>query len=473
MGRNRQHIQRAPPSSQGRRRRMTIRRNAQDNVRVAAAWVVERTLDSLAPVDSFLETVLERYDDRDQGLLREIVFGTLRWLRRIDYVVEAAANRKYSAIEPALHGVLRIAAYQLLFLDRIPSHAAVNEAVEQAHCLSHRGAASFVNAVLRRIAREPDLERWEVRESDPARRLAIEMSHPDDLVRRWLERFGEIKTRAMLEANNRPKPLQVLAFRHRGGRELLAESLIDEGLDVEPTEFSPLGLTVRRGNVFVTEAFRRGEVYIQDEISQIAALLPLPRAGETILDVAAAPGGKSFALWGWEPQVQLLLSDISPGRLSVLRANLRRLGLEAPLLVADAGAPPWVPRGSFDRVVLDLPCSGTGTLRKNPEIKWRLSERELGRLSGLGRRILDGSAEAVAPGGRLIAITCSVEWEENEAVVGAFLEGRRDFALVALEEAIPAHLKSFIEGPGLWRALPGGDHDGFTVHVLERRSEKD
>ena len=272
----------------------------------------------------------------------------------------------------------------------------------------------------------------------------------------------------MLEANNRPKPLQVLAFRQRGGRELLAEGLIDEGLDVEPTEFSPLGLTVRRGNVLETDAFRRGDLYIQDEISQVASLLPLPEPGESVLDAAAAPGGKSFALWGWEPDVRLLMSDVAPGRLATLRSNLQRLRLEAPLVLADAGCPPWVPRGEFDRVVLDLPCSGTGTLRKNPEIKWRLSPRELGRLSELGSRILDGSAEAVVPGGRLLAITCSVEKEENEAVLEAFLKRRPDFSLLPLQAAIPASLEGFIEGPGLWRALPGADHDGFTVHVLER-----
>ncbi|MCB1033041.1 MAG: hypothetical protein KDD47_04315 [Acidobacteria bacterium] len=469
MGRNRQIARRVGGVPAGRPRRQTIRRNAQDNVRVAAAWVVERTLDSLAPVDSFLETVLARYDDRDQALLREIVFGTLRWLKRIDYVVETAANRRLSEIEAVLHGTLRVAVYQLLFLDRIPSHAAVNEAVEQAHCLSHRGAASFVNAVLRRVAREPHLDRWPVKEEDPARRLAIEMSHPESLVRKWLERFGETRTLTMLRANNQPKPLQLLAFRQRGGRELLAEGLIDEGLEVEPSEISPLGLTVRRGNPLHTQAFERGECYVQDEISQMAALLRLPRAGERILDVASAPGGKAFALWGWEPEVQPLLSDVSASRLAVLRRNLRRLKLDFPLLLADAGCPPWSEQAAFDRVVVDLPCSGTGTLRKNPEIKWRLSERELERLSEQGESMLRGCADAVASGGILQAVTCSVEAEENERVIERFLATRGDFRRVALEKEIAANLLGFVEGPGLWRVLPGGNHDGFTVHLLERQ----
>lgn len=458
-----------PQQGSGRRRRMTIRRSPQDNVRVAAAWVVERTLDSLAPTDSFLATVLERYDERDQALLRELVFGTLRWLRRIDQVISDASDRSFEAIERPLHAPLRIAVYQLLFLDRVPAHAAVHEAVEQAHCLMHRGAASFVNAVLRRIARTPRLEDWPVRESDPVRRLAIEHSHPDLLVERWLESYGEQQTREMMQANNRPKAMQLLAFRHRGGRELLAESLIDEGIEVEPSALSAVGVTVRHGNPLSTSAFRRGEFYVQDEVSQIAALLPPPRAGERILDAAAAPGGKSFAAIAHEPEARPLLADVSAARTFQLRDNLRRLGLDLPLMVADAGAPPMSDGAAlFDRVVLDLPCSGTGTLRKNPELKWRISGREIGRLARRGRRMLAGAAPLVRPGGLLVAITCSVESEENEAVIERFLELDPRFAPFDLASKIEPPLDRWVHGPGFWRILPGGDHDGFTVHVLER-----
>ena len=459
----------AVPAQAERSRRLTIRRTPQDNVRVAAAWVVERTLSSLAPVDSYLHSVLARYDERDQGLLRELVFGTLRWLRRIDQVIADAASRRFDQIEPVLHAPLRIAAYQLLFLDRVPAHAAVNEAVEQAGCLSHRGAASFVNAVLRRIARSPRLEDWPVREADEVRRLAIELSHPDVLVERWLRRFGRAATEALLRANNRPKPLQLLAFRHRGGRELLAEKLIEEGLEVEPSGLSLVGLTVRRGNVLATEAFRRGELYIQDEVSQVAALLPPPRPGERILDAAAAPGGKSFALQAWEPEVRLVLADVDLARIDQLRSNLRRLQLDLPVLAADAGTPAL--GEAFDRVVLDLPCSGTGTLRHKPELKWRISGGEIGRLASQGERMLAGSASLVAPGGLLVASTCSLEAEENEQVVARFLARHPQFRPRELGGQLARPLAPHVAGPGLWRMLPADDHDGFTVHVLERIRE--
>ncbi len=460
----------APPPTQaqtGAGRGRAPRRTPQDNVRAAAAWVLERTLQSLAPADSFLDSALPRFDDRDQGLLRELVMGSLRWLRRLDHIIAAASNRSFSQIEAPLHAPLRVAVYQLLFLDRVPAHAAVHEAVEQAHQVTHRGGASFVNGVLRRIARAPHLEDWPVEESGLVRRLAIERSHPDFLVARWLERFGTARTLDLLDANNRAKPMQVLAFRDRGGRELLAEALIDEGMEVEPATLSPLGLIVRRGNPLTSAAFQRGELYVQDEASQAAALIPPPRPGETIFDAAAAPGGKSFSLLAAEPLVKLTLADVSLGRAQVLRANLRRLRRPLlPLALADAGAPPF--SGSFDRVVLDLPCTGTGTLRRHPEIKWRISEEEIGRLSHQALRLLEGAAPVVAAGGLLVAITCSLEREENEDVTARFLATHPEFAPLPLAGVLEKPVAAAVTGPGAWRILTGADHDGFSVQVLAK-----
>jgi 16S rRNA (cytosine967-C5)-methyltransferase len=456
----------APPAAAGRSRRLTPRRTAEDNVRASAGWVLDRTLASLAPVDSFLESALARFDERDQALLRELVLGTLRWLRRLDRVIADASRRQIGEIEPALLAPLRIGIYQLLFLDRVPPHAAVHEAVEQAHQLTHRGGASFVNGVLRAIARAPRLADWPVREADPVRRLAIDQSHPDFLVERWVARFGRSRTVALLAANNRPKAMQLLAFRDRGGRELLAEALIDEGIEVEPAPLSPLGLTVRRGNPLAGAEFAAGSFYVQDEASQAAALIPPPRPGERILDAAAAPGGKSFALAAWEPSVVQVLADVSLARTARLRANLRRLGRPLPLAVADAGAPPF--GRAFDRVVLDLPCTGTGTLRRHPELKWRISEGEIGRLTGQALRLLAGAAPLVAPGGLLVAITCSLEEEENERVAARFAADHPEFAPLPLDEVLAPPLAAGVTGPGSWRVLTGGDHDGFSVNVLAK-----
>jgi 16S rRNA (cytosine967-C5)-methyltransferase len=424
----------------------------------------------MAPVDSFLEGVQGRFDERDQSLLRELVLGTLRWMRRLDHVISLASHRKLEDIEPGLRSPLRIGAYQLLFHDRVPQHAAVNEAVELALRATHRGGASFANAVLRRLARSPSLVDWPVSEADPVTRLGIAWSHPDFLVARWLERFGEATTLAILEANNRQKPMHLLAFRDRGGRELLAEALIDEGLEVEPSALSPFGLTVQSGTPLGTRAFARGDVYIQDEASQAAALVPPPSPGELILDAAAAPGGKTFAGLSHEPAARFVASDVSLERLLTLRANARRLGRTIPLLVADAGRPPFPTEAAaaFDRVLLDLPCSGTGTLRRHPEIRWRLSEQEIARLAADGLRLALAAAPLVRPGGRLVLVTCSIEWEENEAVLEEFLRRSPAFRNADLRGGLPRGLEAMLISPGAWRSLPSGHHDGFSVQVVER-----
>ncbi len=438
-------------------------------VRSHAVSIVERALVSRAPVDSELAALAAEFDERDQALLRELVLGTLRWLKRLDQVVVAVSGRTFEQIQPALLPVLRVAAYQLLFLDRVPAHAIVSEAVDEAQRRSHKGAGGFVNAVLRRIAAKPELAAWPVPAldpSDPVARLAIETSHPEILVRRWLAQFGEPVTRALLDANNRQKPMHLLAFRAKGGREVLAEALRAEGIETEPSELSSVGLVVRSGNVLRSAAFARGEFYIQDEVAQLAALLPQPRPGERVLDVAAAPGGKGLALLAVEPTVALCAADLSLPRLSALAGNHRRLGSGARLVAAAAERSPFT--GAFDRVVVDYPCTGTGTLRKHPELKWRWSESELERLAAQAVRLLAGAAVAVSPGGMLVAISCSLEPEENEAVGEQFLALVAGFRRSSGAGRIPAAAAPARSGVGLWRWLPSGDHDGFTVQLFER-----
>jgi len=440
------------------------------SARHRAVRIIESALASKAPVDAVLEAGQEKLERRDRALLQELVLGTLRWLRRLDSVIQVASNRPLSRIEEALVGPLRVATYQLLFLDRMPAYAVVDEAVRLARSRTHRGGASFVNAVLRRISRDRALDSWPVRENDPVRRLAIEWSHPDFLVGRWHQRLGNSATRSLLEANNRPKPLHLLAFRDRGGREALAERLRGEGCTVELSEIAPLGLKVKKGNPLGGEAFSEGDCYVQDEASQASALLPPPLPGERVLDVAAAPGGKSFAMLAVEPDLDLTLADISLVRLCTLRRNLQRLEREARLLVADGGRSPL--DSLFDRVVVDLPCSGTGTLRRHPELKWRLSEAEIARLSKEAGRLVAGAAHLVAPGGRLIVISCSLEDDENEAAVAALRENALGLDPLPVEEMRPLlpkpSLSPFVERAGQWRLWTADDHDGFTVQIFGR-----
>ena len=436
-------------------------------VRSAAARVVESTLRSRRPVDVILRSAETGLEPRDRRLLRELVLGTLRWLRRLDCVIDAASTRRLRDIDARLLTPLRMAVYQLLFLDRIPAHAAVDEGVNEARRRTHRGGAGFVNAVLRRVARDPRLEAWPVTEEDPMRRLAVETSHPDLLVGRWIRFFGEERTRGLLDANNRVKPLQILTFREKGGCETTAAALSAAGVVTHPSQVSPLGLVVDQGDPVGTPCFSEGRIYLQDVASQAAALVPPPGVGERVLDVAAAPGGKSFSLLAYEAEMKLVAADRRWSRLQILRANRDRLGLDIGLLLADGLRPSLRPL--FDRVVLDLPCTGTGTLRKNPELKWRVSEEEIRRLSRQGSEMLRTAAALVRPGGILAALTCSLEPEENADVVSRFLAGNRDFSPVPLASELPSPLDSWVTGPGSWQILPEDVHDGFTVHALRRR----
>jgi len=399
--------------------------------------------------------------------MEEIVRGTLRWLRRVDHVIEQASGRPVERIDRRVISTLRVGAYQLLFLDRVPAHAVVDEAVKEIRRKRGPRPAGFVNAVLRRIAERSELSDWPIEEDDPVRRLAIESSHPDLLVRRWVDRFGMEAAQALVETNNRPKATALLASRDRGGRETLLENLAAEGVVCEPSNLSPLGVLVREGRVFETEAFARGDFYAQDEAGQVAALIPPPLPGESVLDLAAAPGGKSFAMMAWEPAARLVAADRSLARLGRLRRNRNRLERNFPLLVADAGRPPLA--GGFDRVVLDFPCTGTGTLRKNPELKWRISEAEISRLSDRALDLLQAASKCVKVGGLLIGISCSVEAEEGNELLNRFLARMPEFAPLPLEDRLSEELLDGVSFPGFWRLLPAGEHDGYSVMVLTRQ----
>jgi len=439
--------------------------SADPTVRTSAVEVIEQTLESSVPVTTFLGAAAERLGPKDRGLLNHLVLGVLRWKRRLDHVLQTASNRPLDKVDPALRVPLRLGAYQILYLDRIPPHAAVSTTVDLVRARSER-ASGFANAVMRRVAERPTLEEWPVQSGDPIARLGIETSHPDFLVYRWLVRLGRERTEALLAANNLEKPMQLLAFNDKGGREALAEDLAAEDVVVEKSQLSPVGLVVRSGTPIGTSAFQEGRFYIQDEASQVAALIPPPRAGERVLDVAASPGGKSFAQVAFEPGVRPVLADRSVRRVGVMAENVARLGRHLPLVAADGMAPPIT--SAFDRVLLDLPCSGTGTFRKNPELKWRVTEAEINRLSSLGRRLLSAVSPLVRSGGRLTVITCSLEPEENEDIVERFLSRHRDFELESFATTMDPWIQAGLENATRWRLTTGGDHDGFTVHSLLR-----
>jgi len=393
--------------------------------------------------------------EADRGLLRELVLGVLRWKDALDDEIGGASRVPLPKLAPNLREILEVALYQLRHLDRVPDYAAVSEAVEHARASGGEGAARLVNGVLRGILLLPP--------PSPSH-LARDFSHPGFLVARWLQRFGNDATRRILEADNRASGLDLMVNPRKTDRAALAAALAAEGIRTEPSTLSPLALTVASGNPFTSPLFPAGHFSVQDVGSQALPLL-LPK-GETLLDLAAAPGGKSFAALALGRCRRSVAADRSLPRLRLLEENRRRL--DAPdvrPVAADLSALPF-PAGRFDRVLLDAPCSGTGTLRKNPEIRYRVTPEAIERLSGEQVTFLQAAAAALCKGGFLLYATCSLEEEENERVVSRVLA--RDPGLAPAGIEAPPELAPFVEG-ARFRLLPDANTDGFTAHLLERR----
>jgi 16S rRNA (cytosine967-C5)-methyltransferase len=418
-------------------------------------------------------------DARDRALATELTLGVLRFARLLDFLLERAAARPVARLDREVRLALRLGLYQLLFLSRVPAHAAVNDSVALTRLSGKTSAAALVNAVLRRCSRDRlapgDLSRLVPAELPAEERLGILHSHPDWLVRRWLARFGEPATIALLEANNRPAPPACIV--HPGAdRASVAAALENAGFSVEPGRLLRQALLVHGGNLADTEPFRRGWISIQDEASQAVALLLAVAPGGRVLDLCAAPGGKTAILAHAAGAAGLVVSaDRYAHRLRALSEQLSRLDLANVSLVALDGAEP-LPFGiGFDRVLVDAPCSGTGTLARNPEIRWRLRPEDLSGLAEKQLRLVTCAVERLAPGGRLVYATCSLEPEENEQVVAALLRAAPGLRPARAAEALAQHLapgvsaENLFDARGFFRTFPPqSGTDGFFAAVVER-----
>jgi 16S rRNA (cytosine967-C5)-methyltransferase len=415
----------------------------------------------------------------DANLMRELTLGVLRWKSALDLELASSISFPLSRLAPNLREILEVALYQIRFLDRVPDHAAVDEAVRQARESGGVRAAKFANAVLRNLLRSsgarkagasaqglplPSGEGRGEGETEAAHLLALHFSHPEFLVARWIERFGLETTRAIVQADNQASPLDLLTNSRQGDREALARALEAEGIETEASSVSPLGLSVKRGNPLRSPLFAAGRFTVQDVGAQALPLL-MP-AGDTMVDLAAAPGGKSFAALLLGRARRAIALDRSPGRLRLVWENRRRLQLDdVHPAAADVKSPP-LPAGRFERVLFDAPCSGTGTLRKNPEIRYRLTPAAIDRLALAQRDGLRSAARLLAPGGYLLYSTCSLEREENEAVVDDVLSADPTLELAPIA-AVPG-LAPFVAG-ARFQMLPGSSSDGFTAHLLRKR----
>jgi len=366
-------------------------------------------------------------DERDRALAAEVVLGTLRWRAALDHVIAWAGHREIGAFDPEVLDLLRLSAYQLLHLDRVPASAVVHDAVDLCKREGKASASGAVNAILRRISRDrehlpmPD-------ESDRVNYLATAQSHPGWLVTRWLGRFGFETALQWVRFNNQQAPLMLRANRLKTSREELATALAAVGVTTVPARYAVDGLVVTDGNPLTTPLASSGHFVVQDESSQLVAAFAGVSAGEIVLDACAAPGGKTSQMAAdLGDRGSLVAADVRPRRVRLLTCTLAATGADrVRLVVADLLAgEPFGP--VFDCVLVDAPCSGLATLRRDPDVKWRRTEADLNANAARQGRMLSSAAAVVRPGGRLIYSTCSTEPEENEQVVEAFLTSHGDF----------------------------------------------
>jgi 16S rRNA (cytosine967-C5)-methyltransferase len=418
----------------------------------------------------------ERLSTPDHALATELVMGVLRWRSRLDAEIATASSQPLSKLDTEILVALRLAVYQFLWLDRIPQRAALYESVELVKRARKHSAAPFVNAVLRKLSaapRKPDMPARDEESSPEA--LASALAHPLWLVKRWAREYGGLTTARQICQHDQSVPQTAIRWRTPTSEEELRQ----DGITLKPGSLLASARRVQTGDITKTTAYRTGHIVIQDEASQLVAALAglaIRTEGSRILDCCAAPGGKTLAIADHNPTAAITAVDLHPHRARLLQKLLTPHESRIQIVAADARHLPLAL--PFDRVLADVPCSGTGTLARNPEIKWRLTLGDLAELHERQAAILRSALTRVAPGGRLIYATCSLEKEENENVVEQILSEDHSFSLFdcrveldclkATGELNWPETTSLTRGPYL-RTIPGiHPCDGFFAAILER-----
>lgn len=366
----------------------------------------------------------------DRALCHELVLGVLRWQRFLDKIVEHYSKRSVESLDLPVRIALRLGLYQLRFLSRIPAAAAVNESVTLVRSAKLSSAAAFVNAVLRRAIREAGYDPA-AEAKDPLEKLAIATSHPAWLIDRWANAFGLEEAEAFARANNDIPPTAFRVVRTRGADDVL-KRLTDAGASIESSKIAENAFRVSGASAVLRELAAAGQIYLQDEASQLVPQLLNIQPGERVLDLCAAPGGKTTLMADRaHDSASIIAADRSPSRLATIITTtaLHQLHSITPMLLDASQTLPF-PAATFDRVLVDAPCSGTGTLRRNPEIRWRLANDDVRNFAAAQKQFLRNAATVLKSGGRLVYSTCSVEREENEEVVEAFLQTASQFNLL-------------------------------------------
>nr|WP_281257765.1 16S rRNA (cytosine(967)-C(5))-methyltransferase RsmB [Paenibacillus donghaensis] len=409
----------------------------------------------------------------DAGLVTELVYGTLSRMNTLDYVLEDFVSKGLAKLQPWVRSLLRVSLYQIMYLDRIPSHAAVNEAVNIAKRRGHQGISGMVNGVLRSVLRAGSLPVLPDHLS-PEERIALKHSHPLWMVQRWSAEYGLETAEAMCAADNEAPAVSVRVNTTMISRESLLKQMLEQGLQASASLLSPYGIIVKGGgNLALSSWYKDGYLSVQDESSMLVAEAVDPQPGERVLDCCAAPGGKSMHMGElMKDEGFIYANDVHPHKAVLVAEQAERLGLESieagsadALQLADTLAP-----ASFDRVLLDAPCSGLGVIRRKPDLKWRKQPEDIASVAVLQGELLQSVSRLVKPGGLLVYSTCTTEQAENSDVVAAFLAQHPEFSPVSFDSPLWERLAgtALARGQGIQLLPQHYGSDGFYIAQMRR-----
>ncbi len=438
--------------------------------RTLALAVLMRVEESLVHADATLAAALAAspLTVRDRAFASRLVYGTLAWQGRLDWQLARLTNRDPASFDPRVRMVLRLGLHQITLLDRVPPHAAVATSVELAK-RAVRAAGGLVNAVLRRAVRERDALPLPDPALAPIEHLAVAWSHPRWLVERWHARFGS-EVRDLLAADNEAAPTVLRA--RPGERDALLARLTAAGIVCEPGRYGPDAVRVQAADPHALPGWKAGAFSVQEEASQLVTWLLDVKPGMRVLDACAAPGGKSaYTAERMEDRGLVVAVDHRRRGARAVAANATRLRLHAvtPIVLDARTAAGAFPPASFDRILVDAPCSGLGTLRAHPEIRWRRTPADLVRLAAQQGRILDAVTPLLRSGGIVVYSTCTLADEENDEVVESWLAGHPTLRRERADDVLPASARGLVDDTGALRTLPHRHGlDGFFAVRVRR-----
>lgn len=410
--------------------------------------------------------------DIDRAFVTELVYGTVKWKLTLDRMIASYSNIKMEKLSPWILNILRVGAYQLLNMSKVPQSAACNESVKLAGRYGHKASAGFVNAVLRNIARNGSSEALPSKEADLTGYLSVRYSYPEWLTEKYIGLFGAEFTESLLYAGNSTPELTVRANTLRLSTAELTAKLMEEGVAAVPGKYVGEAVVIKSPvSVAKLEAFQKGLFQVQDESSMLPAKVLAPQPGELVLDACSAPGGKATHMAQlMQNRGTVIARDIHEHKLKLIDDAAARLGIDIiKSELHDAVLPDRPHDRTFDRVLLDAPCTGLGIIRRKPDIKWVRETKDLDSITALQRQLIQVVSQSVKPGGVLVYSTCTILPEENEGIVNTFLEQNTDFEADDIAPFLPPELAVHAKGCMLQLYTNRDGIDGFFIARIKRR----